>query len=206
MLLSVNACSVITIFSSLLCKPVTLSTEKDKTSLTIPKCWPFLFWNVWEKCMRTGITFILGTWRLLFSSEYLQPVLKGPPLPLGCSCGLMDPAEGAAQGFGEPRVHQAAYTLLVAPKELQLEGHIKEKIASHLLLAWHLMSSKLSSCGCSMGAAFCYSRCWPSWLLREVVASARSLQAHWGVFMPRQPGSEERWEQGQMFSFPDENW
>lgn len=68
---------------------------------------------------------------------HLQALLKGPPLPLGCNCGLMDPGEGAAQGFGEPRVHQAAHTLLVVPEEtlLQLEGHIKQKIASHLLLA-----------------------------------------------------------------------
>lgn len=157
-----------------------------------------------------GTTLILGTWRLLSSSEHLQALLKGPPLPLDCNCGLMDPGEGAAQGFGEPHVHQAAHTLLVVPGEtlLQLEGHIKQKIASHLLLAWHLMSSVLSSCRFSMDdgkQAFCCSRRWPSWLLREAAASAQSLQVHWGVFMPRQPGSEKKWEQGQTL-FPDENW
>lgn len=122
------------------------------------------------------------------------------------NCGVTDPGEGAAQGFGEPCVHQAAYALLVVPEELQLEGHIKQKIVSHLLLAWHCMSSVLSSWGFSMDTAFCCSRCWPSWLLREVAASAQSLQVHWGVFMARQPGSEETWEQGQMLSFPEENW
>lgn len=58
--------------------------------------------------MRMGTTLILGTRRLLSSSEHLQAVLKGPPLPLDCSCGFMDSGEGAAQGFGEPCVHQVA--------------------------------------------------------------------------------------------------
>ncbi|RLW08906.1 hypothetical protein DV515_00002869, partial [Chloebia gouldiae] len=102
-------------------------------------------------------------------------LLKGPPLPLDCNCGLMDPGEGAAQGCGEPRVHQAAYTLLVVPEELQLDGHKKQKIVTHLLLARRHMSSALSSCGFSVDAALCCSRCWPSWLLREVAASAPCL-------------------------------
>lgn len=125
-----------------------------------------------------GTTLVLGTWRVFSSSEYLQAPLKGPPFPLDCNCGVMVPGEGATQGFGEPRVHQAAYALLVVPEELQLEGRIKQKIVSHLLLAWHCMSSVLSSWGFSMDTAFCCSRCWPSWLLREVAASAQSLQVH----------------------------
>lgn len=95
--------------------------------------------------MRMGTTLVLGTRRVFSSSEYLQAPLKGPPFPLDCNCGVMVPGEGATQGFGEPRVHQAAYALLVVPEELQLEGRIKQKIVSHLLLAWRCMSSVLSS-------------------------------------------------------------
>lgn len=99
-------------------------------------------------------------------------LLKGPPLPLDGNCGLMDPGEGAAQGCGEPRVQQAAYTLLVVPEELQLDGHIKQKTATHLLLARRRMSSALSSCGFSwmqlcaeadVGQAGCSGR----WLLQH---------------------------------------
>ena len=113
--------------------------------------------------MRTGNTLLLGMGRLLSSSEHLQILLKGPPLPPDCSCGLVVPGEGAALGFSEPWARQAARALLTVTEEttLQLEGQTGQKIVSHLLLAWRPMSSALSSCCISMGdgkQAPCHSK------------------------------------------------
>lgn len=93
---------------------------------------------------------------------------------------------------------------------LWLEGQIGQKIAGHLLLAWRPVSSVLSFCCTSMGdgkQAPCCSKQWPSWLLGKAAASTQSMQVHWGVFVPGEPGSQKRWgPAGNMFSFPDVSW
>lgn len=164
-------------------------------------CWPFLFWNGWGKHMRTVSTSLLGMGRLLSCSEHLQAPLKGPPLRPDGNCGLTVPGEGAALGFGEPPVRQAARALLTVTEEtlLQLEGQTGQKMVRHLLLAWRPVSSALSSCCISTGdrkQAPCRCKRRPSWPLGGAAASGQSLQVQRGVFMLGEPGSQERWDPG----------
>lgn len=129
-------------------------------------------------------------------------VLKGPPLPLDCSCGFMDSGEGTAQGFGEPCVHQVANpsrgprgasagrTHKAKDSQSPPPGMASHELTAQLLWIFHgcsfLLQQTLAKLAAQGGG--CFSTI-PAGALRCVYAQAARIRGVVGaganVFIPR---------------------